>query len=555
MSIFSKTTAILASFVSGLVLNTVTATSTVAAEDILFLYTPVRLSLSIDSLTEFAQSGTINPDLDFYLRLADATEEETIAFQERLNQSITVDPVRLSRLLNSRLGEDFLSRLGHIINIQGGSNGKFPLRGALINAAFDPEGLSFIGFLRELPVNIEINLRELQDMVKRINNVVEATILFSEEIIRLASQEIQMTPIVDYSQLPDLTQPGEYRVTQETWMLTDPSRDRSFRVLVYYPQGELNPDTPVVIISHGLGSPPEDFGWIATYLASYGYLVAIPQHRGSDFTQVENLLDGLTRSLPITEEFIDRPLDVSFVLDELERRNQSQFNGKLELTRVGLFGHSFGGYNILALAGATIDFNHLEQECDLTRMTGNTSLLLQCRALELDRKEYNFQDERIAAVYAANPVNSAVFGPEGLAKISVPVFIAAGNFDPATPFVFEQVSSFPWLTTENKYLLLQEGQAHIDFSKIDADFNNLIQAHINITLPPPELLHEYTRATTLAFLQRHLLGDAEYEVFLQSAYLDYLSTDQPFKAYLITRISSNELNQGIEQFKRERGIR
>ncbi len=555
MLIFSKKAHPLASFVSGLIVTMMTASAAVASQNIFFLYTPLRLSLSINSLAEFAQSGTIKGDLAFYLRLAEATTADQIAFQERLNQTIEVDPVRLSRLLNSSIGEDFLLRLGYIINIEGGRNGKFPLRGALVKAAFRPEGLSLIGFLRELPVNIEINLRELQAIVARINDVVEATILFSEEIIRLASQEIETTSTVNYGQLPDLTQPGEQRVTQETWELTDSSRHRSFRVLVYYPQGELNPDTPVIVISHGLGSSPEDFGWIATHLASYGYLVAIPQHRGSDFTQVENLLNGLARTLPITEEFIDRPLDISFVLDELERRNPSQFNGKLELTRVGLFGHSFGGYSILALAGATLDFDHLEQECDLKRISGNTSLLLQCRALELEGKEYNFQDPRIAAVYAANPVNSAVFGPEGLGKISVPVFIAAGNFDPATPFIFEQVNSFPWLTTEHKYLLLQEGQAHIDFSQIDADFNNVIQAHINITLPPPELLHKYTSATTTAFFQTHLVGDPEYAVFLQSAYLDYLSNEQPFRAHMISRASSAELNQRILEFRRERRIK
>jgi hypothetical protein len=48
--------------------------------------------------------------------------------------------------------------------------------------------------------------------------------------------------------------------------------------------------------------------------------------------------------------------------------------------------------------------------------------------------------------------------------------------------------------------------------------------------------------------------DDEYEVFLRPAYLAYLSLDQDFKAFMITAASSEELSQGIQEFRRERGI-
>src|SRR6202049_5293986 len=41
------------------------------------------------------------------------------------------------------------------------------------------------------------------------------------------------------------------------------------------------------------------------------------------------------------------PADIAFVLDQLERLNVSdptgKFTGRLDMTRVGVFGHSFGG--------------------------------------------------------------------------------------------------------------------------------------------------------------------------------------------------------------------
>jgi predicted dienelactone hydrolase len=554
MSIFPKKTRFLVAFASSVVTTIITATVTLASENIFFIYTPLRFSLSISSLEEFAASGTVDENLAFYMRLANATEAEKQDFRENINAAIPVDPVRLSRFLNTRIGEDFLTRIGYLINIQGGRNGKYPIRGALIKAAFSQEGLSLISFLRELPVNVQVDLRQVEAFVARINHVIEATRLFTEETARLSAQEILNTPEINYSELPDLTQPGSRKITTETWTLNDINGDRTFYVIVYYPEGNLNPNTPVVIISHGLASRPEDFAVNAIHLASHGYLVAIPQHPGSDWQQMQNMLNGLSRSLTISTEFVDRPQRISLVIDELEKRNQTQFGGNLNVERVGAFGHSFGGYDVLALAGATIDFNRLESQCDLNRVRGNTSLLLQCRALDLNRTEYNFRDERIVAVYGANPVNSALFGPEGLGKISIPVFIGAGNYDPATPFVFEQVSSFPWLTTPNKYLLLQEGQAHVDFSQLDAGLSDIVSAHLNTTLPAPELLHKYTNSTLLAFFQTHLVEDDEYEVFLRPAYLAYLSLDQDFKAFMITAASSEELSQGIQEFRREKGI-
>ncbi|MFM7439251.1 MAG: alpha/beta hydrolase family protein, partial [Snowella sp.] len=222
-------------------------------------------------------------------------------------------------------------------------------------------------------------------------------------------------------------------------------------------------------------------------------------------------------------DFIDRPRDISFLIDELQRRNPTEFGNRLDLNNVGVYGHSFGGYGAMAVAGATIDFDYLKQQCDLDYPRPNTSLLLQCRALKLDRKEYNFRDERVKAVIGANPVNRAIFGPQGLGKITIPTVIAGGNYDPATPFVFEQILSFPWLKTPNKYLLMMEGQAHVDFSQLDAGITNAIESIAELTLPSPELLEDYSNAITLAFFEVYIANNPKYQIYLQSSYFKYRS--------------------------------
>jgi predicted dienelactone hydrolase len=199
------------------------------------------------------------------------------------------------------------------------------------------------------------------------------------------------------------------------------------------------------------------------------------------------LMRGLHPTAFALEEFVDRPLDVSYVLDELERRNAAEFGDRLNLQSVGVMGHSFGGYTVMALAGASIDFEHLEESCKNNLEYLDISLFLQCRALELPRQPYNFRDPRVAAVFAINPVNNSIFGDQGLSEIQIPILLAAGTYDPATPAVFEQVRSFRQLTTPNKYLAVLQGQAHVDFSNLDAGVSQMVTSLTSLTLPPPQL--------------------------------------------------------------------
>ncbi len=545
----------LQSLTLGIVTVVATAMPIKAAEKIYFIYPPVSQSLRVSSLEAFAKDGTINKDLSFYLNLAGVDDQEKAKFREVLLKRAELDPIIVSRFFKTEIGEDILERIGSIINIQGGSNGKYALRGAMVLAALDDEGLSLLNFLRQLPTNIQIDLTKALKLEQLTEKVVKATKLFSEkEIPQLSAMEVADAPTIDFADLPDLRQPGTYGVEKQTWNLTDDSRQRTFYVDVYRPKQWREGKTPVVVISHGLGSQPEDFAQRAQHLASYGYVVALPQHIGSDYQQQLALIKGYSRQVFLTDEFINRPLDVSYVLDELERRNAREFDGRLALDRVGVFGHSFGGYTALAIAGATFDFDHLERECAIGRGRLNTALLLQCRALDLERKTYNFRDERVIAVLAHNPVNRSIFGPEGLSQIQIPVLLGSGSYDPATPFVFEQLGSFTWLNVPDKYLVLEEGQTHVDISQLDAGASEMIDSFAKVTLPETQLLDDYSNATMLAFSEVHIANNADYRPYLQSSYLAYLSQEQEFKSYLISNASSEKLSQAIEQFKRDNDI-
>ena len=541
-----------AHFLFSLILGMLTAVGTIlpaqGAERINFIITgsPLKLSLRISSLEAFAADGTIDRGLADYMRITGASEAEKAQFRKILLKRTEIDPVLLSRLLRTEMGEDLLSRWGQHIAIQGGRNGKYALRGAIVTSAFDANGLTLINVLRNLPTNIQIDVRQASSLADKVDLIITATNFFTEEIIRLAQQEIVKDSPVDFATLTDLRQRGELGVEKRQWKLRDPSRRRTFDVDVYQPKKWRAGKTPVVIVSHGLGSSPQFFADYGEHWASYGYVVAVPQHPGSDTQQIQDLKAGLSRQIFLTSAFIDRPRDLSFVIDRLERRNESDFAGRLDLNQVAVVGHSFGGYTALAIAGATFDLEHLEQECNRSL---NLSLLLQCRALSLEPKADNLKDERVKAIAITNPLKSAIFGPMGLGEVSLPVYVQAGEYDPLTPFVLEQVRPFPWLNSPNRYLSLQEGDPHVDISELDAGIGELIEAFTYLSLPEPALLTSYNQALILAFLEVHLLDNEDYRPYLQSGYADYLSQGQEFKAFLITNASTEGLEEAIAQFK------
>jgi dienelactone hydrolase len=104
---------------------------------------------------------------------------------------------------------------------------------------------------------------------------------------------------------------------------------------------------PVVIISPGAIFP--DLGHVSfgTRLASHGFVVVVPYHFGMQWWQWESEVDHLAVL------GWDRPRDISFLLDDLLRRNQSEgdlFYHSINPDGVFAGGWSLGGYAAITLA-------------------------------------------------------------------------------------------------------------------------------------------------------------------------------------------------------------
>jgi len=518
-----------------------TALTADAAEKIYAAFGPLDFSVSVADLENFVQTGKVTPKLKLLLRRLSAEQKEEL--RTNLQKSHDVKPVLLSQYFYTPMGENILRKAGNIIQTKSGQNGIFALRAALILAAAEGD-FNLIKVLKKFPTyGIRINTSQTIKVIKEIADVFADTKNAITQINKLSQGEIAAAPPIDYKTLPDIRNLGPVKYSSQTVYLKDTSRNRKYPVVLYLPPAPSNSreKIPVVVISHGFADDPGTFAGLGKFLASHGFAVALPEHIGSNLAHQEATLAGRGRELFRLNEFIDRPLDVTFLLNYLEGLNQSDFQGRLNLKKVGIIGHSFGGYTALMLGGATVDFQQLQKDCQQDYF--NISSLLQCRAKEfkpasVQRKilSQGLKDDRIQLVITLNPVSSIVFGQKGLSRIQVPVVMGSAGYDPATPLVREQIRAFTWLETPKKYLVVADGFSHS--SELTTLINSLLFSSSNSGNLENEVksFQQNARSIMLAFLRVYIQERSQYSPYVQPSYPQFIS-QPPFDLSLIRSLT------------------
>jgi predicted dienelactone hydrolase len=509
------------------------------AEQLYLSYGPLEFSLPIASLEVYAKEGKIDQALAVYANYLDSKQLEQL--RQVLVTRVDVTPVAIAQFLYSSQGEIILQRIGQIVQTKAYQDGFYAIRAALIKAAADPEGLTLLNVLQKFPTyGIRINSARGFKIIDQLSNLIRQTEMaiaaVEQQEVAEASAQASLQEPVNFSEMPDLRKAGPVSYSKQSLTLNDLRRRRTFPVDLYLPTLPMTGGlAPVIVISHGLGSDRQTFGYLAAHLASYGFAVAVPEHPGSNAEQLQALINGFANEVTAPAELTDRPLDIKFLLDELKR----SFGRRLNLQQVGVIGQSFGGYTALALAGAAINFEQLQKDCDPSNDSLNLSLLLQCRALALPPSQYQLQDERIKAAIAINPVGSTIFGESQISKIQVPLMLVAGSDDTVAPALAEQIQPFTWLTTPNKYLVLLKGGTH--FSTLD-ESTGAIPVPPQAIGPNPAVAQDYMKALSLAFFQTYIAGQSEYQVYLSASYAQFIN-QYPLPLSLVQSLTENQLKR------------
>ncbi|MCV3213177.1 alpha/beta hydrolase [Plectonema radiosum NIES-515] len=538
----------------GVISSVAITTPVFGADRIDFYYPPFGdFSISTNDLELFAKQGKITSDFAFYTKRA--KPEQLAQLREFLQTKFNISPTLVSQFTYSPIGEKILQRLGELVQVETRQNGFYALRSTLILSAADPEGLTLINILRRYPSpSIRLNFSEtintfgqLSDLLKKRDAVVAA-------LQQLADNTTQAQ--IDFSQQPDIRLAGGLSSEKITLNLRDRSRknqsgaisERNLDVDLYLPQSRQNKTDsfpspfPVIVISHGLAEDRNTFAYLAKHLVSYGFAVAVIEHPETNSKDFQQFLSGFA-STPQATDLINRPLDVKYLLDELQRLNDSDVNlkGKFNLKQVGVIGHSLGGYTALALAGATINFQQVRKDCIPNRSL-NLSVFLQCGALELQPGIYPIKDDRVKAILAFNPLSSTIFGSKGVSQIQIPTMLLASSQDIFTPPVPEQIFPFTRLPNPDKYLALIENGTHFTVEIDPPPSQTVIPVPNGLLGPDRTAAYSYVKALSVAFFETHLVNKPNYRPYLSESYARFISK-APLNLSLINSSSSEEIAQ------------
>ena len=503
-----------------------------AAETITFSFGPIERSISVDSLELYAEEGRVTSELAPYIRYAE-NFDPALPEQIRglLSQRVDTDVVTVAQFAYTLQGEYVLEQAGEVFRTGARLSGAKGLRAAaILSAADEAEGLTLINVINRFPTpTLRVNMRQglaiARQATEALNQSRQALDFISE--ISFESAAVPFPPDTSAAELNDLvSRPGPYQARKLSLRVKASPQP----VDLYLPQRaflSIVPDvsnSPAVIISHGLGNDRATYAYLARFLAEHGFSVIAVEHPGSSADQFDALISGRTDMVVPDTEFINRPLLISNVLDELQMRSQADKNlSGINFNNVGIVGQSFGGYTAFAVAGAPVNFDLLRSACP-PEFIFNPSVLLQCQALNIappDVSSTDFTDPRIQAVIAINPMDSVILGQSSLAQVDVPVLMVASSADTIAPALAEQVFPFTWLTGEDRYLLVMEGGTH--FSTLGISGRETFDLPPQIIGPNPEIAQVYTRKMSLAFLRVYLFGDERYQPVLSSAFTTRIS--------------------------------
>ncbi len=225
----------------------------------------------------------------------------------------------------------------------------------------------------------------------------------------------------------------------------DEIRKRQLPIRVYLPAETTK--APLVIFSHGLGGNREGSAFLGKHWAAHGYVAVFLQHPGSDDSvwqdqPLRQRMSALQQAASL-ENYRLRLQDVPALLDQLTKWNAQtghELFGRMDLTQVGMSGHSFGAQTTQAVSG-------------------QSAPLIGAR----------FTDPRIKAAVIMSPsVPKHGSAEKAFGKVQLPWLLMTGTLD-SSPIGNQSPESrtevFPALPAGDKYQIVLHDAEHSAFTE------------------------------------------------------------------------------------------
>lgn len=177
---------------------------------------------------------------------------------------------------------------------------------------------------------------------------------------------------------------------------------------------------PMIVMSHGTAGSYLGHFDTAMALADAGFVVVAMNHAGDNHADQSRSVD-----------IMSRPRQVSRVIDHM----LSTWEGRaaIDPQRIGMFGHSAGGFTTLAIIGGVADFTKIGPMCREYPGDFACQLLARSESPVAAPATLAVADARIKAAVVVAPALGFTFSPDGLKNVKVPVQLWRAENDVLVP--------------------------------------------------------------------------------------------------------------------------
>lgn len=281
---------------------------------------------------------------------------------------------------------------------------------------------------------------------------------------------------------------------------------------------------PLAIYSHGFGGEGLLAYPYAEFFASHGWVTISPNHVGN--TALDALLGNL---IAYAQVVLWRYEDIVRMMDAAETGfGDEALAAGIDMERVLLYGHSFGGYTTLAVGGADVSLEAMQATCVAADDQPSCTFLEDTDVAAAFNA--GFGDDRVDAIVPQAPAAFGIFADGEIADgIDVPTMVQTADNDQTTTLEAQSRPTWEALDGPDDIWVRMPTGGHYTFITICDDLSDELLMQFrddapedgcNDTFIPVSEAVPVLNAYLYGFANVHVLGVTEWTETIEGMPLD-----------------------------------